>query len=285
MANEFGLIRYPGSKAKLHRPILDAMPSEVSLGLWSAAEKWEYREPFFGSGAIGFRVMSNLAGDCKVWLNDKDYWLVCLWMAVKDSYKELIELVMQFKPNVADFFLFKADDGRVDIDPVLAGFQKLALHQMSVSGFGVKSGTCLGGRDQSNAEYPVGCRWNAVRLATHIKKRNSQLKRFGSRLRITCKDFSEVVFDAPSRCLIYLDPPYVEKGGMLYKHNMNEADHLRMRDCLSQSRSRWIVSYDDHPLVREMYNAFKINEIAVTYTNATNAGPLRPKNKEVVITN
>ena len=283
MANKFGLIRYPGSKAKLCKPIVDAMPDEITLGLWSFEHSWEYREPFFGSGAIGFRIMDSLSARCKVWLNDRDYWLVCLWNAVKDSHDELISMVREFKPSADKFFEFKSQDGDTGVDPLLAGFRKLAIHQMSVSGFGVMSGTCLGGRKQENARYPVGCRWNPIRLAEHIANRHSQMRRFGSRLSITCKDFSRVLENCPPRCFVYLDPPYVEKGEMLYKHGMDETEHRRLADAVAGMRCEWMLSYDDHPLIRELYSQCEFREIAVTYSNATNAAITRPKNKEILI--
>lgn len=283
MGNKFGLIRYPGSKAKLYRPILNAMPDEIVFGLWSDAQPWEYREPFFGSGAIGFRIMDGLSARCRVWLNDRDYWLVCLWNAVKDSHHELIEMVRKFKPTAEKFFEFKEQDGDTSTDPLLAGFKKLAIHQMSVSGFGVMSGTCLGGRNQENSQYPVGCRWNPIRLAEHINNRHKQMNRFGPLLKITCKDFSALLNNAPKRCFVYLDPPYVEKGEMLYKHGMDETEHQRLRDGVSQLRCPWMLSYDEHPLVRDLYKNCEISELAVTYSNATNAKGSRPKNKEILI--
>jgi len=283
MANKFGLIRYPGSKAKLCGPILDAMPDEIVLGLWSNAHAWEYREPFFGSGAIGFRIMDSLSARCRVWLNDRDYWLVCLWNAVKDCHRDLITMVRKFKPSADKFFEFKAQDGSVDVDPLLAGFRKLAIHQMSVSGFGVMSGTCLGGRNQENAQYPVDCRWNPIRLAEHINNRHKQMARFGNQLKITCKDFSALLEKCPARCFVYMDPPYVEKGEMLYKHGMDESEHNRLSKCIKSLRCQWMLSYDDHPLVRELYAPFSIRELAVTYSNATNAKGLRPKNREILI--
>jgi DNA adenine methylase len=281
--SKYGLIRYPGSKAKLWGPILNAMPEEISIPLWSENCKWDYREPFFGSGAIGFRLLDVIDTRCNVWLNDKDYSLVCMWKSVQDSPKELQDMVMQFKPNTEDFFIFKKEDGATDIDPVLSGFRKLALHQMSVSGFGAMSGTCLGGRDQENAQYPIDCRWNPITLCKHIESRHLQFKRFGRRLKITCEDFQELIEGAPRKCFLYADPPYVEKGGMLYKYSMSEDDHRRLAKLLIGSKCKWVASYDDHPLVREMYKRCDIEEVKVTYTNATNAISVRPKNKEVVI--
>jgi DNA adenine methylase len=283
VGNKFGLIRYPGSKAKLFEPISAAMPEAMTLGLWSSVHAWEYREPFFGSGAIGFRIMPALSERCHVWLNDKDYWLVCLWKAVKEAPQELCRMVRGFKPSAESFLEFKAQDGATNVDPLVAGFRKLAIHQMSVSGFGVMSGTCLGGKNQDNAKYPVGCRWNPIRLSEHIENRHRQMSRFGRRMKITCRDFSELMRDCSAECFVYLDPPYVEKGCMLYKHGMDEAEHRRLAECVRKLPCPWLLSYDDHPLVRSLYAGMDVTEIELTYTNATNARVKRPKNKEILI--
>lgn len=50
------LIRYPGSKAKLVRPILDSFPDEFMEPFFLSANT-HYVEPFFGSGAVGFELM------------------------------------------------------------------------------------------------------------------------------------------------------------------------------------------------------------------------------------
>lgn len=284
MAGDFGLIRYPGSKAKLWKPILEAMPEEVSLSLWSSSGKpWEYREPFFGAGAIGFRVMHALDRKCKVWLNDKDYWICCLWNAVKDCPEELCRMIADFVPTPEAFEEFKSQDGARDIDPTVAGFRKLAMHQMSVSGFGAKSGTCIGGRSQGNAKYTVDCRWNQIRLRKKVRERHEQLTRFVSPVRITCKDFSQLCLGSHERCFVYLDPPYVEKGGALYVHSMETKDHERLAKCVAMLRGPWLLSYDDHELVRRLYEGMEFVDIEVRYSNAVEKRGFRPKNMEVLI--
>ena len=116
----------------------------------------EYREPFFGSGAVGFQLLSMLPSNARVWLNDQDYSLVCLWKSVKESSEELIEMVRRFEPSTDAFDKFKEEDGAPGIEPVTLGFQKLALHQISFSGNGVKAGGPIGGRKQRsefNADF------------------------------------------------------------------------------------------------------------------------------------
>jgi DNA adenine methylase len=285
VSNRFGLIRYPGSKAKLYRQVMEFMPDEITLGLWSDLDAWEYREPFFGSGALGFRIMERISPRCRVWLNDRDYWLVCLWKAVQDTPRELVSMIRGFTPSPDKFYAFKESDGATDIDPVVAGFRKLATHQMSVSGFGVMSGGCLGGRDQTNSLYTVDCRWNPIRLAENVLNRHKQMKAFGRRLEITCKDFSEVLQRTGERCFVYMDPPYVDKGPVLYKHAMpGVSEHERLAACIRKLNCPWVLSYDDHPLVRELYQDCGIRNVAITYSNATHAKGKRPKNSEVIIT-
>jgi len=278
------LIRYPGSKAKLWPQIAKCLPDELVFQLASNAHQWEYREPFFGAGAVGFKILELLDRRCRVWVNDKDYWLVCLWKSVMDSPAELNRLIKSFKPTADAFYEFKAADGDAKSDPVYAGFRKLACHQMSISGFGVKSGGPLGGRDQANKQYPVDCRWNSTTLQTEVNRLSTILNKFKSPPQITCRDYSELLIKAPAaHCAIYIDPPYVKQGAALYKYPLIEQQHRDLAWHVDRLKCFWAVSYDDDPLVRQLYGAHCIHEIPVVYTNATHAKGKRPKNNEVLI--
>ncbi len=274
------LIRYPGSKAKLLDPIMSQMPQEM-LGLWSCATGWEYREPFFGAGAVGFRMLEELSPKCPVWLNDKDPWMVALWRAVREQPVALQRAIAVFVPTAEAFYEFKATDGS-DLPIVEAGFRKLALHQMSMSGFGAKSGGPLGGRDQRNAAYPVDCRWNPQRLKRDVHLLHKLLTKFPN-LKITCGDFGALLESAPQTCFTYLDPPYVQAGKALYKYNMESIDHTRLADALRGAQCQWLVSYDEHPLVRSLYDWAEFLEIDVKYSNAVLRATTRPKNRELLI--
>lgn len=104
------LIRYPGSKRKLASQISKAFPDEMRLPLWADASKWEYREPFFGAGAIGFEVLSAISRDSRVVLNDKDYGIVSLWNTVLSAPQELVRMIREFTPKAELFYEFKAHD-------------------------------------------------------------------------------------------------------------------------------------------------------------------------------
>lgn len=277
------LIRYPGSKAKLVRQVLDLFPEEMNLTLWSNHARWEYREPFFGAGAVGLKVLANLSPRAKVWINDIDPGMACLWQTVKDDPKGLCRLVGSFVPSADLFYQFKNEDGRAGLSPTLTGFRKLALHAMSYSGLGFKSGGPLGGKDQENASYPVACRWNPEALREEIMRVHWRLRVFEG-LRITMTDFATLIHAAPERCFLYVDPPYYEKGPDLYKHAMQEADHTRLAAALRICQARWVLSYDDHPEVRRLYSWAEIREVNTKYTMARVRTATRPKNMEILIT-
>jgi DNA adenine methylase len=277
------LIRYPGSKAKLAKQIVAAFPDEMRFKLWAQSADWEYREPFFGAGAVGFRVLDAMPSRSRVVLNDKDLWLVYLWNAVLKRPEELIERIECFHPSADLFYEFKDQDGDKNIDPVEGGFRKLALHQMSVSGFGCKSGGPIGGKDQANARYKVDCRWSPQRLCRHVIECHKKMRRFKD-LSIKCGDFADVLLRINPKCFVYLDPPYVGKGEMLYRYSMSEKDHRRLAELVKRLPCAWALSYDDHLLIRSLYSWAEIHELKITYSNATLRGEFsRPKNKEILI--
>lgn len=275
------MIRYPGSKDKIIRAITQRFPLSIAVGGLFRATHIEYREPFFGAGAIGFSVISGLDPAQSLWINDRDYGICCLWKSVLDNPKELCEKVQRFTPSTDAFYRFKEEDDLLDIDPTEKGFRKLALHQISFSGLGVKAGGPIGGRRQSSL-YNVKCRWNAARLRDDIMKRHKALKRHAS-VRITSHDFASVIDGAPPHAFIYADPPYIEKGPDLYKVSMSEADHRRLAESLRRCRARWVLSYDDHPLARDLYSWARIEPVELTYTTAVAKDGRRRKNLEIII--
>lgn len=275
------LIRYPGSKEKLAKKIISHFPWEMSFPLWMDRNHWEYREPFFGAGAIGLKILAMLPPSCTAWINDKDYALICLWQVVLNDIDNLIEKIGGCEPTVDKFYKYREEDGKKDLDPLELGFRKLVLHQTSFSGLGYKSGGPLGGRNQNNPFYTVGCRWSKANLI-HNAVESHKILRGVANLKITCKDFEELI-DNRSGVFLYLDPPYIEKGEDLYKYNMSHDDHVRLCRLLQSTPNNWVLSYDDHPIIRKLYSSWtKIHELETTYSAAEKRGR-RPKNKEVLI--
>lgn len=276
------LIRYPGSKAKIAHQIVARFPADMAGELFHDRDPIEYREPFFGAGAVGFECLDRVSAKCKVWINDIDPHMQALWMSVAFNPWELCERIDKINPSAKLFYTLKEEDGRADLPMAEMAVRKLALHRLSYSGLGAMSGGPLGGRNQSS-EYNVDCRWNPSSMKKEIRILHRLLSRFDD-IQITSVDCGKLVDGAPERCFIYLDPPYYEKGPQLYRYSMDEEDHrvlsMRLRNC----RAQWVLSYDDHPEIRRLYSWARIEPIEFTYVMARATTATRPKNREVVIT-
>lgn len=274
------IIRYPGSKAKLAQDIRKWMPDWVAGEAFPQPQGATYIEPFFGSGAVGISLLNHVRKSACVWINDIDYGMYAMWHSVFHDTAKLVQYVRNFKPTTDAFYELKRTDGERSGCIALDGFNKIALHRMSVSGFGRMAGGPIGGRSQSGG-YTVGCRWNpaAIEEAVYFFKR--RLARF-TELRITNLHFRDVLAEATDASLVYLDPPYYVKGGQLYAHNMTDEEHAELASLLRDTPADWRLSYDDCPRVRELYSWASFRELEIRYTNAVTKDK-RPKNRELLI--
>lgn len=88
-------------------------------------------------------------------------------------------------------------------------------------------------------------------------------------------------YDAPGT-LLYLDPPYYEAE--CYDVPFNFADHLRLQELICECKGSFVVlSYNDHPFIRELYQGF-------WQFSTSRPNPLRNNSgggeyKELIITN
>jgi len=261
--SRFSFFRYPGGKAKLQEPIVQLLREQTN---WT-----QYREPFFGGGAIGLNFMATNSTVTSAWLNDLDVGLASLWTATKNYPQELKNLVGSFEPSVPAFTEFKAELKTTDTMPidrdetVRIGFEKLAVHQMSYSGLGTMSGGPLGGYLQ-RSNYKIDDRWSPDALQLKIDAMHEQLSKI--EVRITHHDFAELITDTSQTALIYLDPPYYVNGNALYQNGFTKDDHLRLAELLKTTKHRWVLSYDDCPEVRALYYWAKIMTVSVNYSIA-----------------
>ena len=275
------LFRYPGSKDKMAPAVIGRMPMSVTYGIYSDRVSF-YCEPFIGCGAIAVRVCRSLPTATRIVLGDMDPGVTALWESVLRAPAELCDRIDRFAPSVELYDEYKATDGQTDRDVVDRGFRKLALHQMSFSGLGAMSGGPIGGRDQ-RSDYNIHCRWNPTRHKADVWMQYRLFRRFDRPPEVHLADFSKTLGMVPPDGFAYLDPPYYAKGGELYKHNMADADHERLAALLRDARFDWLLSYDDHPRVRELYSWASIEHFEATYTIDVKRAKRR-KNNELVIT-
>jgi DNA adenine methylase len=239
-------LRYPGGKAKLAKRIVE------NLNKLAVNVDLEYREPFVGAGGITTEFLTKNPHITKIWINDKDQGMAALWDCVIHNPGSLKDEVRDFEPSIEHFDTYKKLllDPNAKLTNIQRGFMKLAIHQISYSGLGTKSGGPLGGRDQKSA-YKIDCRWSPRYICTKIDK----FHKIFSNVKIQCTslDFEDIICKN-GNAIIYLDPPYYVKGNDLYQEGFSKADHRRLADSLAKTKHRWLLSYDDCPAIRDLYD-------------------------------
>lgn len=250
--------RYPGGKNKFKKTIID----KILL-----SDRCVYVEPFFGGGSIGLSLL-DMNFD-KFWFNDKDVGIYALWKSLLESPETLKKYINEFIPTVDAFYTFKEmftnntfDSSLNKEDTALLGFMKLAIHQISYSGLGVKSGGPLGGKNQKSI-YSIDCRWSPKYLCKKIDNLNRKLS--SNNVLITNLDYSDILHQSEDS-IVYLDPPYYEKGDQLYLHYFNENDHVNLMNLLKISNYDWVLSYDNHEYIRNIYDWSNIDILNANYT-------------------
>lgn len=248
--------RYPGGKTKVRNQIITKL-------LESDLEK--YREPFVGGGSIFLNLLAEKKFK-QIWLNDKDPGISAIWTAVYKFPHKLKERIQDFVPSVNKYYEYKNEILAVKRYNVTdLAFKKIATHQMSYSGLGTKSGGPIGGKTQAS-KYTVDCRWSPDYICKKIDQYHNLLSNVNLvEERCTSYDFNKL-FKYSKNCLMYLDPPYFEKGEQLYQFNFDFNEHKKLAECIYDFTGDFVLSYDSHAQIKKLYKDFKIKNLSLNYT-------------------
>ena len=251
---------YPGGKSKLKKEILEKILLITNNNIS------EYREPFVGAGSI-FKMLVDKKLVNNIWINDKDVGIYCYWLAVKDYPQELEKAIKKIIPSVEYFNKIKKELLGVKEVPtekrkiVNIALKTLVIHQTSHSGLG-KMGGAKGGNIQNTK---IDSRWNPKKEIIDIKKYNTEFKKI--KVKITCVDFSFLLDRRRKKnVFIYLDPPYFEKGHLLYSNSFNNNYHKDLSFLLKRSPHKWLLSLDNNEVVRNLYSWANIEETEIEYS-------------------
>jgi DNA adenine methylase len=253
--------RYPGGKyyaLKYLLPYIERIPHD------------EYREPFVGGGSVFFgkpKAKNN-------WINDIDDGLINIYKNIQDNkfYKILIR---QFKQESANRNRYKQIKKILPKNDLERAFQYYYLNRTSFSG---KMVSASWGYREKRSIPPE--RWNEVIIPAHKKL---------SGVKITTLDFEKIIAkSSKKKVLIYIDPPYFLP--LKKKHYINgftKNDHIRLMNLLKQSNHTFVLSYEDCPEVRKLYDWAHIYKLAFPYRvqNSNTSQSKRVTGREVIISN
>ncbi len=209
--------------------------------------------PFLGGGAVEKYMMENFAN--RLIANDIDFGLINFYRCVSKDFKMLHVEIQTLVTSV----------GPVLTKDVFNSLQSSLLHRSMYpsSRVNFKLGalyflvwytsfnhSCVKGSGLSSQRQRIH-NMDAMRyIANAIPVKHAHL---------SCLPFHDFLMKVPKDAMLYLDPPYFTARKQYNGHK--GFDHGLLRKML-QSRTSWVLSYDDCPQVRNMYKGFKIIKVA-----------------------
>lgn len=252
ISKQLSPLRYPGGKSKLIDFLLEKFREQ---------QMDTFVEPFAGGASVGLAMLD--AGlTKKLILNDLDFGVYAFWKCVCESPQLLLERLKGPAPTRKDFFDARAVllEGNPPIISELAWAQ-LVCNRLSFSG--ITMANPLGEKTGLLA------RWNPETLAKRIMHVHSM----ADRIQVLHVDANKVIEKEywGDKTTLFIDPPYVHKGAALYPKAFTEDDHRKLAfniECLytGMPGGDIIITYDDCPLIRELYPFATIQTIGRRYS-------------------
>lgn len=250
-------LRYPGGKGKLARFVAEVIRANgLSDGL--------YVEPYAGGAAVAWELL--LTGVVRrVAINDLSWPIYCFWKAVLDDTDALIRLIHDTPIDVENRDRLKSIfSNSTNAAPLELGFATFFLNRTNRSG--ILNGGMIGGRCQSG-RWKLDARYNKIDLIARIER----IARARRRISLTNLDAVEFLRIGgktwTQKTLVYLDPPYFEKGRDLYYNFYKHDDHAGVAEAVRSLREiPWLVSYDDAGPIHSLYEGVGWLQYSIGYS-------------------
>ena len=265
----FTPLRYPGGKAGLGQWIAYLMrANKISGG--------SYVEPYAGGSGVALYLLLN--GYVKnITINDVDPIIYSFWHSVLNETDKLITQIEKTPVNMDVWYQQReVASNPENHSPLELGFAAFFLNRTNRSG--ILKGGVIGGYDQTG-KYKIDARFNKSDLIKRIAK----IAKLRDRVDLLCLDAVELIErhaqkESP-RTLIYLDPPYYNKASKLYRNFYSPEDHKVISEAITKLSTPWLVTYDNCPEIKNLYETEKSIEFSLIYS--TNIE--RPKATEFMV--
>jgi DNA adenine methylase len=247
-------LAYIGGKSKLSETIIKMIP-----------EHRAYCEVFAGAAWVFFRKEPSKYET----INDLDSDLIVFYRVLQNHLEEFLK---QFKWLLSSREWFE-DWKRQQEAGGLTDIQRAARY------YYLQRHTFAGRvKDRTFGTGPMRRpRINLLRIEEELSDVHLRL----SRVTIENLPWHEFVkrYDR-DQTFFYLDPPYYKLP--YYRHNLTLEDYKKMAQILASIKAKFILSINDHPEIRAIFDEFNIKPVTLKYT----AAKLKQISaKELLITN
>ena len=253
-------LRYPGGKTCLFDEFKRVIQSNNLNGI-------HYAEPFAGGAGLALSLLRDGLVS-HIYLNDLDSAVFAFWSSVLEETEELCRKITAAQVTVEEWLRQKAVLSYPREHSVLElGFATFFLNRTNRSG--IIEGGMIGGKQQTG-QYKLDCRFKKETLVRKIesvamRKQDISLTRFDA-----TEFILDVVMNNNRQCLVFMDPPYYNKGHELYFNSLDHNTHLRLSTIIqTELKHPWIVTYDDVPEIAAMYASSATRHYSVNYSVQT----------------
>lgn len=232
-----GPLSYIGGKTRLAGKIIAMMPPHKT-----------YVEAFAGGAQVFFRKEPS---DVEV-LNDLDGEIANFYRVCQQHHDELIRYLRHMIVSRQWFDLLKATKPAALTD-VQRAARWLYLLKNSYGGLVLKLDY------GANVTQPPA--FNPIRLPEIIEEAHHRL----ARVQVESQPYEKVLkrYDRPES-FFYLDPPYFDRK--LYHFNFKPEDFTKLAGRLKELKGKFILSLNDVPEVRTIFDGFKIEGVKLAYS-------------------
>ncbi|MDP1730176.1 MAG: DNA adenine methylase [Devosia sp.] len=258
----FTPLRYPGGKGKLAAYVKEIIRANQLFD-------GEYVEPYAGGAAIALELLFQEYVS-SVHINDLSGPVYSFWKSVLNDTEALCKLVKNTKLTVASWDrqkrIFSNPD---DHSYVEVGFATFFLNRTNRSG--ILNAGIIGGRDQTGP-WKIDARYNADELIFRIES----IAKMKKRIKLTQSDALALLKHGMTKwtdkTLIYMDPPYFERGRDLYYDFYRSDDHADLAQFVAKNLAgrKWIISYDNVKAITDLYAGFRSVVYDVGYSAREN---------------
>lgn len=232
-------LSYIGGKSKLAKTIIRLMPKHQC-----------YVEVFCGAAWLYFKKPES---EIEI-LNDINSDLVTLYRVVQNHLSAFAESLKWTLTSRAEYDRFKVMDPETMTDI-----------QRSVRFYYLLRNTFASKLDASsfNVATTKRPRINIIDIEKDLSEVHLRL----SGTYIENKDYSYIInrYGSKGNVFMYLDPPYFKCEEYYGKGIFERSDFQKMSDMLSDVPSKFIVSINDAPEIREIFKRYNIREVETTY--------------------
>ena len=269
-------LRYPGGKALLAIYISGVIEENYLTGC-------TLYEPYAGGASVSLKLLKlGFIGEAV--LVERDPLVYAFWWSVLNTPSELCSGIVACPVNLATWHeLLPTRDVRDPFDThyslLQLGLAGLFYNRTNFSGI-IGAGP-IGGKSQTSA-YKIDCRFNKDKIIRQIEDLQVCAERikvhFGDALHFLRSHAEEI---SSGFTFTYVDPPYYLQGSKLYRHSYEDAQHVDLANFIRSQGYPWVLSYDDHPRIRELYATTKsVQPIYLDYKVKSNR-----RAQELVISN